>query len=219
MSSSQTIITPNNVLTKFEEIHKKYYYEQGYITCIVPDEIASKFMESNPQLIWTKQYNYHVSDKVAILTTNITLKLKGYDFTVFLDRPYKPDHHREFEDYFGFGGHCNGYTDKRIIVRFTESFDKSINIRDFIMAGVGGGGGVGAVSNHVCDDNYAKDICLFLIFGGYVKYYDGFSNLVTWFRENNCCAFDTTDDVSRSTYTLIPYIFDNYIIPAAPEHI
>jgi len=162
-------------------------------------------MESNPQLIWTKQYNYHVSDKVAILTTNITLKLKGYDFTVFLDRPYKSDHHREFEDYFGFGGHCNGYTDKRIIVRFTDSFDKSINIKDFIMAGV--------------DDNYAKDVCLFLIFGGYIKYYDGFSNLVTWFHENNCCAFDKTDDVSRSTYTLIPYIFDNYIIPAAPEHI
>lgn len=204
---SSSTITTNDVLHKFNELRKKYYYTQGYITCKVPDEISSRFITSNPQLLWTPQYNHYVSDKVRILTTNITVPLKGYDFTVCLERPYKPDHHREFEDYFGFGGHCEGYTDQRIIIRFPDSFIENINIDYFIMSG----------GESISHGNYAKEVCMLLIFGGYVKYWNAFTIMNDWFAENNCPGFDTANENGSITSrdTIIPYIFNNYLVPVS----
>ena len=123
---------------------------------------------------------------------------------MLLERPLKPSHRSEFECYFGVGGHCEGYTECRIISRFPESFEEhSFNYEELLMLSSSEKGGDNSgdnsgdgrdgrdevkenleYSDYDVDINYIKDVFKLLIIGGYVKYWKAFDELNKWFIDN-----------------------------------
>jgi hypothetical protein len=185
MSSKQAIID------KFSELKNKYYVPRGYMISTVNDDVAKNFVESHPEIVWTFGYNTYA--RANIQTAAIHVTIFGKPFTVLLDRPLNPAHCFEFEEYFGFGGHCEGYTPYRMIVRFATTieehgFDYRMLLND---------GHLEENSKENSDDatdiSYVQDVFKLLVIGGYVKYWKAWDELTQWFIEN-------TDDESIRTW-------------------
>jgi len=198
-------ITCEQVIAKFEELRAKYYNKKTsvYIVTTIPDSMAASFIETAPDTIWKKQYKYTVSENVPILYAEIEVELCGRSFKLQFDRPYKPDHHSEFEYHFGFGGHCKGYTDKRIIACFPRS-----HIEDDVANGGLSVAELLTVSSHEeIDEAYVKRALALLVLGGYVKYWDAYYEFSAWFSSFG--MFPGAD--VKAADVIIPYIFDHLI--------
>ena len=111
-----------DVVDKFSDLHKKYYVPRGYMISPVNDDVAKKFVETHPELVWTFGYNSYA--RANIQTATIKVTIFGKPFTVLLERPLYRVELSEFECYFGFGGHCEGYTPYRMIARFATTIEE-----------------------------------------------------------------------------------------------
>lgn len=156
--------THAEVIAKFKELHTKYHYTRGYLISRVPDDMLSRFSDVQ----WCETYNSNVSDRVDILTVNATVPLMGHTFTMQFDRPQVMEHRYEFESYFGFGGHCNGYDRNRTIAHFPVKIDPKVDL-------------VAMLSTGTVDAAYAKQAILLLALGGYVKLWDAVHEFENWF--------------------------------------
>jgi hypothetical protein len=197
-------ITCEQVVAKFEELRGKYYNKNTsvYMVTTIPDTMAASFIETAPNTIWKKQYKYNVSEK-PILCAEIEVELYGRSFKLQFDRPYKQDHHCEFEDYFDFGGHCKGYTDKRIIACFPRS-----HIEDDIANGGLNVAELLTVSSHEeINEAYVKRALALLVLGGYVKFWDAYYEFSAWFSSFG--MFPGAD--VKAADVILPYIFDHLI--------
>ena len=197
-------ITCEQVVAKFEELRAKYYNTNSkiYMVTTIPDSMAASFIESNPSSIWQQRYKYDVSEK-PILCAEIEVELYGRSFKLQFDRPYKQDHHREFEDYFGFGGHCKGYTDKRIIACFPRS-----HLEDDVANGGLNVAELLTVSSHEeINEAYVKRALALLVLGGYVKFWDAYYEFSAWFSSFG--MFPGAD--VKAADVILPYIFDHLI--------
>jgi hypothetical protein len=198
-------ITCEQVVAKFQELRAKYYNPNSkvYMVTTIPDTMAASFIETAPKTIWKEKYKYDVSEKVPILCATIEVELFGHTFKVQFDRPYKPDHHCEFEEYFGFGGHCKSYTDKRIIACFPRAYigdsvsaNCELNVAELL-----------TVSPDSINDDYVKGALALLILGGYVKYWSAYYEFSAWFA-----SFGTFPGADVKTVDVIlPYIFEHLI--------
>jgi hypothetical protein len=187
------------VIAKFEELHKKYYFENNdvYMVTTLPDSIAETFITSNPETIWEQKYNFRVSDKVPILCATVEVELLGRKFKVQFDRPFKREHRSEFEDHFGFGGHCSGYTDKRIIVCFPRTCrNEDMNVAELLTS-----------ADAIIDDEYVKRALALLVMGGYTKYWDAYYEFSAWFTSFG--TFPGADVKAKDV--ILPYILDHMI--------
>ena len=194
-------ITCEQVVAKFEELRAKYYNKNTsvYMITTIPDTMAASFIETAPNTIWKKQYKYNVSEK-PILCAEIEVELYGRSFKLQFDRPYKQDHHCEFEDHFGFGGHCKGYTDKRIIACFPRSHiedDVGLNVAELLTVS----------SVEAIDEAYVKRALALLVLGGYVKFWDAYYEFSAWFSSFG--MFPGAD--VKAADVILPYIFDHLI--------
>jgi len=193
-------ITCEQVISKFEELRSKYNIKNSdttYMITTIPDSIAATFVQTAPNSIWKKKYKFNVSEKVPILCADIEVELYGLKFKVQFDRPYKPHHHCEFEDYFGFGGHCKGYTDTRIIACFPSSQigDDLVNVAEILTV------------NTKIDEDYVKRALVLLVLGGYVKYWDAYYDFSAWFS-----SFGTFPGANvKAVDVILPYIFDHMV--------
>jgi hypothetical protein len=163
--------TKADVVAKFKELHKTHYTSQGYMVSNVPDETAEKVFAD--AAVWRETYNRHASEHVNIRSLSMTVPLLGRDFKMHFERPLVKDHHCEFEDYFGFGGHCKGFTLNRTIARFPSKFDADMNIGDLLSHD-----DVGPI-----DADYAKQAIMLLALGGYVKYWTAMHEFEQWFAD------------------------------------
>jgi hypothetical protein len=172
-------MTKQRVVEKFTELHKKYFVNRGCMISTVNDEFSKQFVETHPEIEWVHTYNRYAETDIQVAQINV--EIFGKSFPVLLERPLKPIHRSEFECYFGFGGHCEGYTEFRMISRFPESFEAhSFHYEElFIMSSSVDGG-----DNDVIDINYIKDVFKLLVIGGYVKYWEAFDELNRWFFYN-----------------------------------
>lgn len=189
------------VIAKFEELHRKYYFENAdvYMVTTLPDSIAETFINSNPDTIWEKKYKFTVSVKVPILCTTVEVELLGYKFKVQFDRPFKPEHRSEFEEHFGFGGHCGGYTDKRIIVCFPRNCNNVLNVAELLTSA--------ASADAIIDDEYVKRALALLVMGGYTKYWDAYYEFSAWFTSFG--TFPGADVKAKDV--ILPYILDHMV--------
>ena len=198
----KTGVTRQCVVEKFTELHKKYFVNRGCMISTLNDNFSKQFVETHPEIEWVHTYNRYAETDIQVAQINV--EIFGKPFPVLLERPLKPSHRSEFECYFGFGGHCEGYTEFRIISRFPESFEEhSFNYEELLMLSSSEKGGDNSgdnsgdgrdgrdevkenleYSDYDVDINYIKDVFKLLIIGGYVKYWKAFDELNKWFIDN-----------------------------------
>ena len=204
------------IIDKFSELHKKYYVGRGYMISTVNDDVAKKFVEDHPEIVWTFGYNTYA--RANIQTAKIYVAIFGKVFTVLLERPMYPVELSEFECYFGFGGHCEGFTLYRMIVRFATTVEEhGFDYRTLLQENIKENPEPETDSAQV-DIPYIQDVFKLLVIGGYVKYWKAWDELSEWFLEH-------TDDESIRTWiqtefpmqkseknclsTINKYVFDN----------
>jgi hypothetical protein len=163
--------TKADVVAKFKELHKKHYTSQGYMISNVPDETSEKVFAD--AAVWREVYNRYASEHVSIRSLSVTVPLLGREFQMQFERPLVKDHHCEFEEYFGFGGHCKGFNLNRTIARFPSNFDADLNIDELLSHDDAG----------PVDADYAMQAIMLLALGGYVKYWDAVYDFQKWFAD------------------------------------
>ena len=170
-------ITKGDVVNKFKELHKKYYVERGYMIHTVSDVFSKQFCEMHltTGLEWNVEYNQYAETRVRVV--EIKTFVFGKPILVALERPIKQVHRSEFEYHFGFGGHCKGYRDTRIIARFLGQFDKELNYEELLNP-------TDKENETLIDETYIKNVLKLFIMGGYIKYWKAYYEFRDWFMEN-----------------------------------
>lgn len=165
--------TKADVITKFKQLHKKHYNQSGaYMVSNVPDETSEKVFAGAH---WREVYNRYASDRVNIRSANATVTIMGHEFKMQFHRPLVMEHRYEFESYFGFGGHCQGYNANRTIACFPNKIDEEVNIDEILLKG--------HCATDAVDADYAKQAITLLTVGGYVKYWDAVHEFENWFAD------------------------------------
>jgi hypothetical protein len=183
------------VSDKFSELHNKYYVPRGCMISTVNDDVAKKFVETHPELVWTFGYNRYA--EANIQTAEIRVTIFGKSFTVLLERPLYKVHRSEFECYFGFGGHCEGFTLHRMIARFATTIEEhGFDYRTLLEGNI-----KEIKENEKSKENlditttelkevakpidipYIQDVFKLLVIGGYVKYWKAWDELSEWFLQ------------------------------------
>jgi hypothetical protein len=165
------------IIDKFSELKNKYYVPRGYMISTVNDDVAKNFVEAHTEIEWTIEYNTYA--RANIQTAAIHLTIFGKVFTVLLERPLTPVHRCEFEDYFGFGGHCKGFTPYRMIARFASTIEEhGFDFQTLLEENNKEN------SDNTIDISYIQDVFKLLVIGGYVKYWKAWDELAQWFIEH-----------------------------------
>lgn len=213
---SNTGMTRQFVADKFSELHKKHYVNRGYMITTMNDDATKKFVEEHPEIEWTLKYNEYA--EANIQTAKIHVTIFGKPFAVLLERPLYQVHRSEFEYYFGFGGHCNGYTQYRMIVHFATTFEEhGFDYRTLLLAPPNDVEESG--QNDAVNADYIQNVFKLLVIGGYVKYWKAWNELNEWFLERiddentrnwllNEIELDKTEKKCLSTIN--KYVFENY---------
>ena len=162
--------THAEVIAKFKELHNNYHHPRGYLISGVPDQMLARF--SDADVPWRETYNIHVSDHVGIRSVNVTVPLMGHTFEMQFDRPLVMEHRSEFESYFGFGGHCQGFNVNRTIAHFPVTMDPNVDLDAILLTGN---------QATLVDATYAKQAILLLALGGYVKFWKAVHEFEDWF--------------------------------------
>jgi hypothetical protein len=170
-------ITKGDVVNKFKELHNKYYVTRGYMIHTVSDAFSKQFCEMHltTGLEWKVEYNQYAETRVRV--AEIKTFVFGKPILVALERPIKQVHRSEFEYHFGFGGHCKGYSDTRLIARFLSDFDKELNYEELLNPAV-------EENATPIDETYIKNVLKLFIMGGYIKYWKAYYEFRDWFMEN-----------------------------------
>ena len=209
--------TYTDVITKFTELNNLYYSTRGCMISTLNDEFSKKFLEKHPDLIWEQKYNQYA--EANVLTAKINITIFGRPFVVVLCRPIKEVHRYEYEEFFGFLGHCEGFSRDRIIMTFAESFDKNIDIEYLLMTGtlVGKSEGDGEKCCFI-EESYIKNALKLLVVGGYVKYWAAFNKFKKWFKERGFDYEITTDDTDTDTaLNMASFVFEDYHVADKDE--
>jgi hypothetical protein len=199
------------VSDKFFELHNKYYVSRGYMISTVNDDVAKKFVEDHPELVWTFGYNSYA--RANIQTAIIHVTIFGKPFTVLLERPLYRVELSEFECYFGFGGHCEGFTLYRMIARFATTIEEhgfdyrtllEENSNEIEENKENSKENVASAAGTELEDlakpidiPYIQDVFKLLVIGGYVKYWKAWDELTQWFLQQ---TEDDDDDEGIRTW-------------------
>lgn len=213
-TTTTTYTTYTDVITKFTELNNLYYSTRGCMISTLNDEFSKKFLEKHPDLIWEQKYNQYA--EANVLTAKINITIFGRPFVVVLCRPIKEVHRYEYEEFFGFLGHCEGFSRDRIIMTFAESFDKNIDIEYLLMTGTLVGKSEAEAEGEgdgekccVIDESYIKNALKLLVVGGYVKYWAAFNKFKNWFKERGFDYEITTDDTDTAL-NMASFVFEDY---------
>jgi hypothetical protein len=207
---SAAATTYTDVITKFKELNKSYYSTRGCMISTLSDDFSKDFLEKNPHLVWEEKYNPYA--EAIVLSAKISITIFGKPFMVRLCRPIKKVHRFEYEEFFGFGGHCQGFSLDRIILTFAESFDKELDIEYLLMMGMLAGSGEGEGEGEKCcaiDEQYIKNVLKLLVVGGYVKYWTAFNKFKNWFKERGF-DYEITNDSTDTAGGMTSFVFEEY---------
>ena len=206
-----TTSTYTDVITKFKDLKNKYYTVRGCMILTVNDEFAKQFLEKYPNLVWSEEYNGYA--EAHVFRAKVNINSFGKQFVVYLHRPIKQIHRWEYEYFFGFGGHNEGFSLDRIIATFEENFDEDIDIEYLLMTGTLVGG---SDDSECCaiDEKYIKNVLKLMVLGGYVKQWAAFNEFKEWFKGR---GFNVVFDTNNGK-TLTSFIFEDYEIVEEHEH-
>ena len=118
--------------TILEKLYNKYFLPGNYIIDFPENYQDKETLEKNPSFFhnltlegvqstpsketfnFTEKYNSIVD--TCILESIQTIKLLDISVEVIIHKPIKKVHRYEFEEYFGFGGHCEGFNSNKKII-------------------------------------------------------------------------------------------------------
>ena len=146
-------------LTK--ELHTKYFLPGHYVI-----KLPTKF---NHILHFDKIYHPYLY--CDIYQSIIEITILDIPLEVVIHKPYKPVHAREFEDYFGFGQHCE-YYDPNVRNIYCPKYP--IRPIDELLSQINT-----STSGTVAEDTI-KDMWLLMILGGYWNIEKAESDLLTF---------------------------------------
>jgi hypothetical protein len=199
-----------DVITKFKELKHEYYTVRGCMILTVNDDFSKQFLEKYPNLVWSEKYNRYA--EADIFRAKVNIISFGKPFVVYLHRPIKQIHRCEYEEFFGFGGHNEGFSFDRIILTFEERFDEDIDIEYLLMTGTLAHND-GDEKCCVIDEKYIKNALKLLVIGGYVKQWAALNEFKEWFKWRGFNVdFDTNTGKS-----LTSFIFEDYEMVDEPE--
>lgn len=198
-----TTTTYTDVITKFKDLKNKYYTVRGCMILTINDDFSKQFLEKYPNLVWSEEYNEYA--EAHVFRAKVNINSFGKQFAIYLHRPIKQVHRWEYEYFFGFGGHNEGFSFDRIIATFEETFDEDIDIEYLLMTGTLVGG---SDDGECCtiDEKYIKNVLKLLVLGGYVKKWEAFNEFKDWFKER---GFNVDFDTS-SGQKITSFIFEDY---------
>jgi hypothetical protein len=206
-TTTTTTTTYTDVITKFKELKHEYYTVHGCMISTLNDDFAKEFLKKYPNLVWEKTYNPYA--EADVFKAKINIISFGKPFIVYLHRPIKQLHRWEYEYFFGFGGHNEGFSLDRIIMTFEERSDEDIDIEYLLMTGtIASREGDGEGEGECCaiDEKYIKNTLKLLVLGGYVKYWAAFNKFKEWFKER---VFNVDFD-TNNVKTLTSFMFEDY---------
>lgn len=87
-------------LTILEKLYNQYFLLENY--------------QDKKTFIFNEKYNSILD--TCILESIQTIKLLDISVEVIIHKPIKQVHQYEFEEYFGFGGHCDGFDSNKKII-------------------------------------------------------------------------------------------------------
>lgn len=206
-SAAAAATTYTDVISKFKDLKNEYYTPRGCMIITVNNDFSKEFLKKYPNLEWKTKYNSYAESNV--LTAKINIIIFGKPFVAYLHRPMKQVHRWEYENFFGFGGHNEGFSLDRIILTFEETFDNSIDIEYLLMTGTLIGSDIEGDGQGECcaiDEKYIKNTLKLLVVGGYIKYWAAFNKFKEWFKER---GFDLEFDINNSDM-LTSFIFEDY---------
>ena len=202
-------INYTDVVRKFKEMKTMYYSESGCMISTLSDNFSKQFLQKHQNLKWREKYNKYA--EAVVLTAKIRINIFGKPFKVYLHRPIKQIHRWEYEYFFGFGGHNAGFSHDRIILTFSETFDKDIDVEYLLMTGTlhQGGDEADEDSEAICcviDEKYVKNALKLLVIGGYVKQWSAFNYFKKWFKDR---GFNVEVEENNSN-KFASFIFEDY---------
>jgi len=135
----------DKLLDLSNKLYTKYFLPGYYII-----DLPSNF---NYELKFDEVYNSYL--KTDILECNISMTLLDIPINIVIHKPLIQVHRYEFEEHFGFGGHCEGFSlNKKIIycpkypiMPFEELYTK-LNLTNM-------------------NEDTVKELCSLMILGGY----------------------------------------------------
>ena len=204
--------TYTDVITKFKDLKRKYYIDRGCMISTIDDDFSKEFLKKHPNLLWEETYNQYA--EACVLRAKINVIIFEQPFAIYLHRPIKQVHRYEYEDFFGFGGHCKGFSFNRIIATYQERYDDKIDIEYLLMMGTLVSSDAGECGECcVIDEKYIKNVLKMMVLGRYVKYWAAFNEFKEWFKERGFNVdFDT-----NNTGTITSFIFEEYESVNSPE--
>ena len=208
--TATTSINYTDVNKKFEELKSIFYTTKGCMILTLNDAFSKHFIATHPTLQWNEEYNSYA--EAVVLTAKINIIVFGQPFEVYLHRPIKQIHRWEYEYFFGFGGHNAGFSHDRIILTFSETFDKNIDVEYLLMTGTLHQGDEGDEGDEavccVIDEKYVKNALKLLVIGGYVKQWSAFNYFKKWFKDR---GFNVEVEENNSN-KFASFIFEDYAI-------
>jgi hypothetical protein len=133
--------------TTLEKLYEKYFLPGNYIIDF-PENYQDK-----ESFNFTEKYNSILD--TCILESIQTIKLLDIPVEVIIHKPIKKVHRYEFEEYFGFGGHCEGFNSNKKIILCPKY--KKIELDELLSK----------IDIDILNDNKIIELCLIMFLLGF----------------------------------------------------
>lgn len=130
-----------------EKIYNQYFLPGNYIIDF-PENYQDK-----KTFIFNEKYNSILD--TCILESIQTIKLLDIPVEVIIHKPIKEVHRYEFENYFGFGGHCKGFNSNKKIILCPKY--KKIELDELLSK----------IDIDILNDNKIIELCLIMFLLGF----------------------------------------------------
>jgi hypothetical protein len=154
----------DNLANKLNELKNKYFLPGNYII-----DFPTNFTS---ELQLNEKYNGYL--EAIILEGVVNITILDVPVEVIIHQPIREVHRYEFEEHFGFGGHCKGFDPNKKIVLCPKYPIMPI---DELYSKLN----KDVITEKMSEDT-VKELCLLMILGGYWNKRQAINDLMSFFH-------------------------------------
>jgi hypothetical protein len=136
-----------NLKEQLKKLYNQYFLPGNYII-----DFPENYQD-NETFIFNEKYNSSLN--TCILESIQTITLLDISVEVIIHKPIKKVHRYEFENYFGFEGHCDGFDSNKKIILCPKY--KKIELDELLSK----------IDIDILDDNKIIELCLIMFLLGF----------------------------------------------------